>query len=87
MRLTEKNSIRQTFRGQKARHQELEERLCDYMDNERQYGYAVTSEMYQLKALAVNKELGITGLKSYTACLSSSSRLEGVDRSSRCRLG
>ena len=33
------------------------------MDDKRQYGCAVTSEMCQLKALAVTKELGITGFK------------------------
>ena len=53
MRLTEKNSNRRTFHSQRARHQELEKRLCDYMDNKRQYGYTVTSEMCQLKALAI----------------------------------
>ena len=53
MRLTEKNSNCRAFRGQKARYQELEKRLCDYMDDKRQYRYAVTSEMCQLKALAV----------------------------------
>ena len=70
-RLTEKNSNRRAFRGQKARHLELEERLCDYVDDKRLYGCTVTSEMSQLKALAVTKELGITGFQSYTASLSS----------------
>ena len=39
MRLTEKNSRpnRQAFHGQKARHPELEKRLCDYVDGKRQY--------------------------------------------------
>ena len=53
MQLTENNSNRRTFRGQKTRHQELKKRLCDYVDNKRQYGYAVTGEMCQLKALAI----------------------------------
>ena len=53
LRLTEKNSNRQTFCGQKVRHQEHEKRLCDYLHDKRQYGYAVTSEMCQLKALAM----------------------------------
>ena len=52
-RLTEKNSNRRTFRGQKARQQELKKRLCDYVDDKRQNGYAGTSEMCQLKALAI----------------------------------
>ena len=64
MRLREKNSNRQAFRGQKVRHPALEKRLCDYVDNKRQCGCTVTSEMCQLKALAVTKELGITGFKA-----------------------
>ena len=52
-----------TFHGQKARHPELQKRLRDYMDDKRQCGCAATSEMCQLKALAVTKELGITGFK------------------------
>ena len=52
-RLTKKNSNRRTFCSRKARHQELEKRLSDYMDDKRQYRYAVTSEMCQLKALAL----------------------------------
>ena len=63
MRL-EKNSNRWAFRGQKARHPELEKRLCDYVDDKRQYGCTVTSEMCQMKALAISKELGITGFKA-----------------------
>ena len=34
------------------------------MDYKRQYEYMVTSEMCQMKALAVSKELGITGFKA-----------------------
>ena len=66
MRLTEKNSRpnRQAFHGQKTRHLELEKRLCDYVDDKRQYRCTVTSEMCQLKVLAVAKELGITGFKA-----------------------
>ena len=69
-RLTEKNSRPnpRAFRGQKARHPELhpelEKRLCDYVDDKRQYGCTVTSKMCQMKALAVSKELGITGFKA-----------------------
>ena len=46
------------------RHQELEKRLCDYVNDKRQYGCAVTSEMCQLKVLAITKKLGITGFKA-----------------------
>ena len=53
MRFTDNNSNWQTFHSQKARHQELKKRLCDYVDDKRQYGYIVTSEMCQLKALAI----------------------------------
>ena len=59
-RLTETNSNRRAFRGQKAKHPELEKRLCDYVDDKRQYGCAVTSETCQLKALTISKKLGIT---------------------------
>ena len=75
-RFTETNSKRQTCRGQKARHPELEERLCDYVDDKRQYGCAVTSDMCQLKALAVTKEPGITGFKAaLRLCQVASSKL------------
>ena len=72
-KITEKNSMPncRAFRGQKVRHPELEKRLCDYVDDKRQYGCAVTSEMCQMKALAVSKELGIMGFKD-TLRLSSS---------------
>ena len=66
MRLTEKNSRpnRRAFCGQKARHPELEKRLCNYVDDKRQYGCTVTSEMCQLKALAITKIQCITGFKA-----------------------
>ena len=34
------------------------------MDDKRQYGCTVNSEMCQMKALAVSKELGIKGFKA-----------------------
>ena len=68
LRLTEKNSNHWTICSQKARHQELEKRLCNYVNDKGQYGCAVTSEMCQLKALAITEELGITGFKA-TLCL------------------
>ena len=66
MRLTEKNSRpkHRAFRGKKVRHLKLEKRLCDYVNNKRQYGCAVTSEMCQLKALAITKEQCTTGFKA-----------------------
>ena len=42
----------------------MKKRLFDYVDDKRQYGCTVTSEMCQLKALAVTKKLGITGFKA-----------------------
>ena len=62
--LTEKNSNHRAFRGQEARHLELQKRLCDYVDDKGQYGCAVNSEMCQLKALAETKELGNTDFKA-----------------------
>ena len=64
MWLEETNNNRLAFRGQKVRHPELEKTLCDYVDDKRQYGCAITSEMCQMKALAVSKELGIAGFKA-----------------------
>ena len=72
-RLAQKNKTRLTeisrpnrraLRSQKTRHPELEKRLCDYVDDKRQYGCTVTSEMCQMKALAISKELGITCFKA-----------------------
>ena len=68
MRLTETNSNHRAFCGQKARHPELEKRLCDYVNDKRQYGYAVTNEICHLKALVITKELGIMDFKA-TVCL------------------
>ena len=62
--LTETNSNHRAFRSQKTSHLELEKRLCDYMNDKRQSGYAVTSEMCHLKALVITKELGITDFKA-----------------------
>ena len=64
MRLREKNSNSRAIHSQKVKHPELEKSLCDYVEDKRQYGCTVTSEMCQLKALAVTKELGITGFKA-----------------------
>ena len=56
MRLTEMNSNHRALRSQKVRHPELEKRLCDYVDDKRQYGYSVTSEMCHLKALVITTD-------------------------------
>ena len=57
---------------------ELEKGLWNYVDDKRQYGCAVTSEMCQLKTPALTKQLGITGFKA-TLCLC---QVEGADLSS-----
>ena len=56
------------FEARKRGIRNLKKRLCNYVDDKRQYGCAVTSEMCQLKALVVTKQLGITGFKA-TLCL------------------
>ena len=71
MQIIETNSNLWAFRRQKARHPELQRRLCNYVDGKSQLGCTVTSEMCQLKVLAVTKELGIMGFKA-TLRLSSS---------------
>ena len=70
---------RRAICGQKARHSELEKRLCDYMNNKRQYRCTITSEMCQLKVLAITKD---HGFQSYTASVSSSCRQAGADLAS-----
>ena len=64
MRLQKMNSNCWAFHGQKTKYPELEKGLCEYVNDKRQYGCAVTSEMRQLKALAITKELGIMGFKA-----------------------
>jgi hypothetical protein len=44
------------FRGQKARYPKIEEKLLEYLSEKLQFGYAVSTEMCQLKALALAKE-------------------------------
>jgi hypothetical protein len=40
---------------QKARYPKTEEKLLEYLSEKRQFGYAVSTEMCQLKALALAK--------------------------------
>jgi hypothetical protein len=44
------------FCGQKARCPKIEEKLFKYMSGKRQIGYAVSTEMCHLKALALAKK-------------------------------
>jgi hypothetical protein len=52
------------FCGQKVRYPKIEEKLLEYVSEKRQFGYAVSAEMCQLKALALAKEQGIDGFKA-----------------------
>jgi hypothetical protein len=52
------------FCGQKVRYLKIEEKLREYLSEKRQFGYAVSTEMCQLKALALAKEQGIDGFKA-----------------------
>jgi hypothetical protein len=52
------------FRGQKARYPKIEEKLHEYVSEKWQFGYAVSTEMCQLKSLALAKEQGIVGFKA-----------------------
>jgi hypothetical protein len=52
------------FHGQKARYPKIEEKLLEYLCEKWQFGYAVSTEICQLKALALVKEQGIDGFKA-----------------------
>jgi hypothetical protein len=52
------------FREQKARYLKIEEKLLEYASEKWQFRYAVSTEMCQLKALALAKEQGIDGFKA-----------------------
>jgi hypothetical protein len=54
--LLKSSGTRRAFRRQKARYQKIEEKLLEYMSEKWQFGYAVSTEMCQLKALALAKE-------------------------------
>jgi hypothetical protein len=52
------------FCGQKVRYSKTEEKLLEYVSKKWQFGYAVSTEMCQLKALALAKEQGTDGFKA-----------------------
>jgi hypothetical protein len=54
----------QGFRGQKARYPKIEEELLEYASEKRQFGYVASTEICQLKALALVKEQGVDGFKA-----------------------
>ena len=53
-------SQRKAFRGpQSGRFQELERRVCTYVDEKRKDGMPISRAVIQLKALEIAKELNI----------------------------
>jgi hypothetical protein len=55
---------RMAFRGKQAKYPEIEERLRDYIKCKRQFGFAVSTEMCQLKAIDIAKELNTEEFKA-----------------------
>jgi transposase-like protein len=53
--LLKSSGSRRAFRGQKARYPKTEEKLSEYVSEKQQFRYAVSTEMCQLKALALAK--------------------------------
>jgi hypothetical protein len=62
--LLRSSGTRRAYRGQKAGYPKIEEELLEYVSEKRQFGYVVSTEMCQLKALALTKEQGIDGFKA-----------------------
>jgi hypothetical protein len=62
--LLKSSGTRRAFRGQKARYPKIEEKLLEYVSEKRQFRYTVSTEMCQLKALALVKEQGIDSFKA-----------------------
>jgi hypothetical protein len=62
--LLKSSGTRRDFCGQKARYPKIEEKLLECMSEKHKFGYAVSTEMCQLKALALAKEQGIDGFKA-----------------------
>jgi hypothetical protein len=59
--LLKSSGNRRDFRGQKVRYPKTEEKLLEYVSEKRQFRYTVSTEMCQLKVLALAKEQGIDG--------------------------
>jgi len=49
--------------GKQCQWPELEDKLVNWIEDQRQFGYTVTCNMIQIKALAMIDELNITGLQ------------------------
>jgi hypothetical protein len=61
--LLKSSGTQRAFCEQKARFPKIEEKL-EYVSEKRQFGYAVSTEICQLKALALTKEQEIDGFKA-----------------------
>lgn len=58
-KLTEAPLKKRAFRGKAAKYPQLEVKLTAFIDDKRQYGYAVSTEMCQIEAIKIAKELNI----------------------------
>jgi hypothetical protein len=62
--LLKSSRTQRAFRGQKAGYLKIEEKLLKYVSEKRQFRYAVSTEMCQLKVLALAKEQELDGFKA-----------------------
>lgn len=58
--LLSSNSEKRAFRGKSAKYPGIEEQLSAYIRDRRQLGFALSTEMCQMKALQIARELGVT---------------------------
>ena len=58
-KFTEAPLKKRAFRGKAAKYPQLEVKLTAFIDDKRQYGYAVSTEMCQIEAIKIAKELNI----------------------------
>jgi hypothetical protein len=64
--LLKSSGTQRAFHGQKVRYPKIEEKLLEYVSEKQQFGYVVSTEMCQLKALALAKEQGVDGSRQAT---------------------
>lgn len=62
--LLESTGSRRAFRGQKAKFPQVEEKLCEYICDKRQFGFAISTEMCLLQAKIIAGELGVEDFKA-----------------------
>uniref|UniRef100_A0A8C4RRH5 HTH CENPB-type domain-containing protein n=1 Tax=Erpetoichthys calabaricus TaxID=27687 RepID=A0A8C4RRH5_ERPCA len=84
-KLSSCNINRRAFRGKHAQFLQVEVALADYIQDRRQLGYAVSTEMIQMKACDIAKERGIpiTQFKASCGWITVFMRRNGL--SIRCR--